>query len=62
MRIEQVELQGETALHALLDYYMGKNTPERQEFIIKNLRLEEELIVDATQKAEETEEEFAENA
>jgi topoisomerase-4 subunit B len=61
MRIEQVELQGETALHSLLDYYMGKNTPDRQEFIIKNLRLEEELIIDpATVQDEPSQEESVE--
>jgi topoisomerase-4 subunit B len=44
IRLERVELTGETSLHALLDYYMGKNSPERQEFIIRNLKMEEELI------------------
>jgi topoisomerase-4 subunit B len=43
MRLDPVTLTGETALHGLLDYYMGKNTPERQEFIIRNLRMEDEL-------------------
>jgi topoisomerase IV subunit B len=28
----------------LLEYYMGKNTPERQQFIIENLRIEEDLV------------------
>ena len=31
------------SIDAILDYYMGKNTPDRQKFIIENLRLEEEL-------------------
>ncbi|MBK9319842.1 MAG: type IIA DNA topoisomerase subunit B [Bacteroidetes bacterium] len=43
MRLDPVILTGETSLHGLLDYYMGKNSPERQEFIIRNLRIEEEL-------------------
>jgi len=43
MRLDPVTLTGETSLHGLLDYYMGKNTPERQEFIIRNLKIEEEL-------------------
>jgi topoisomerase-4 subunit B len=43
MRLDPVTLTGETSLHGLLDYYMGKNSPERQEFIIRNLRIEEEL-------------------
>ncbi len=45
IRLDPVTLQGESSLHGLLDYYMGKNTPERQEFIISNLRIEEELEV-----------------
>lgn len=43
MRLEPVSTDGETSVQHLLDYYMGKNTPDRQEFIIKNLKLEEEL-------------------
>lgn len=43
MRLEPVTTEGESSVQHLLDYYMGKNTPERQEHIIKNLRLEEEL-------------------
>lgn len=57
IRLEQVELAGETALHTLLDYYMGKNTPDRQDFIINNLRLEEELIVNPEEVKEEVSEE-----
>ena len=30
----------------ILDYYMGKNTPERQEFIVDNLRFELDEIED----------------
>ena len=60
IRLERVELTGETSLHALLDYYMGKNTPERQEFIIRNLKMEEEMIaadiaVEGEPNVEETE-------
>lgn len=43
MRLEPVTLEGESSIHTLLDYYMGKNTPERQDFIIKHLKIEEEL-------------------
>jgi topoisomerase-4 subunit B len=28
----------------LLEFYMGKNTPQRQEFIIKNLKIEADII------------------
>jgi len=27
-----------------LEFYMGKNTPQRQEFIIENLRIEEDML------------------
>jgi topoisomerase-4 subunit B len=30
----------------LLEYYMGKNTPERQEFIINNLRVELDAVAE----------------
>jgi topoisomerase-4 subunit B len=43
MRLEPVRIEGEGSVQHLLEYYMGKNTPERQEFIIGNLKLEEEL-------------------
>jgi topoisomerase-4 subunit B len=34
----------ETHIQHLLEYYMGKNTPDRQEFIIGNLKVELDLI------------------
>ena len=37
--------QGEH-IQQLLEYYMGKNTPQRQEFIIENLRVELDLVED----------------
>ncbi|MGB0167193.1 MAG: DNA topoisomerase IV subunit B [Luteibaculum sp.] len=40
MRLEPVTLSKEHALKEMLSFYMGKNTPERQEFIIENLRVE----------------------
>ncbi len=43
IRLEPVLLK-EVSIHNLLDYYMGKNTPERQDFIIKNLRVEKDLM------------------
>ena len=39
IRLEPVML-GKEQIDILLEYYMGKNTPERQEFIIENLRVE----------------------
>jgi topoisomerase IV subunit B len=40
IRLQPVILPGELPIHHLLDYYMGKNTQERQEFIIDNLKVE----------------------
>ena len=44
LRIEPVTLKKEDSISNLLPFYMGKNTPERQEFIIDNLRIEEDLV------------------
>lgn len=43
MRIEPVTLRKDTPIHQLLSFYMGKNTQERQNFIIDNLRIETDL-------------------
>ncbi len=42
IRLEPVILNKEDGVKKMLTFYMGKNTPERQEFIIDNLRVEEE--------------------
>lgn len=44
IRLEPVILQPETKIKDLLRFYMGKNTPDRQEFIIDKLRVEKDLI------------------
>ncbi len=43
MRLEQVTLHKTDQVQKLLEYYMGKNTLERQNFIIENLVIEEDL-------------------
>jgi topoisomerase-4 subunit B len=43
MRLEQVRIDHTVHIQEMLSFYMGKNTPERQEFIIKNLKLNENL-------------------
>jgi len=42
IRLEQVTLHKNDQVQKLLEYYMGKNTPERQNFIIDNLVIEED--------------------
>ena len=44
MRLEQVTLHKNDQVEQLLEYYMGKNTMERQNFIIDNLVIEEDLV------------------
>jgi topoisomerase-4 subunit B len=45
IRIDPVIIPKDQKMQQLLEYYMGKNTPARQEFIVKNLRFEKEEIV-----------------
>lgn len=44
MRLEPVILSKENSIETILSYYMGKNTMERQEFIIDNLRVEKDDV------------------
>ena len=44
IRLDPVMLDSEMTTEELLSFYMGKNTPERQKFIINNLKVELDLI------------------
>jgi topoisomerase-4 subunit B len=44
MRVQPVMVMPETHIQQILEYYMGKNTQERQEFIINNLKIELDLV------------------
>jgi len=44
MRLDPVMLDKDMSIENLLEFYMGKNTPERQEFIINNLKVELDLV------------------
>lgn len=44
IRLQPVLLKEKTPTQKLLNYYMGKNTPDRQQFIIDNLRIEQDLV------------------
>ena len=44
IRLDPVILKKDSAVSKLLNFYMGKNTPDRQEFIIDNLKVEEEEV------------------
>ena len=44
IRLDPVMLDTDKSISELLSFYMGKNTPERQKFIIDNLKVELDLI------------------
>lgn len=52
IRLEPVILSKETSIKNLLGFYMGKNTPDRQDFIIDNLRVEKDLVESGEQALE----------
>jgi len=64
IRLEPVVMAESTNIDDLLSYYMGKNTPARQNFIIDNLRLErdEDMDGDGTPDVEQLEEDTLEPA
>ena len=45
IRLDPVMLDSATSIQNLLEFYMGKNTPDRQEFIINNLKVELDVEV-----------------
>lgn len=59
IRLDPIILNKDTKISDLLTFYMGKNTPDRQNFIIDNLRVEKDLALDDPKKAEEEEIEVA---
>lgn len=44
IRLDPVMLDNATSIQTLLEFYMGKNTPDRQEFIINNLKVELDVV------------------
>ncbi len=53
IRLEPVVIAKDFKIADLLSFYMGKNTPERQDFIIDNLRVEKDLVEDLEVEVEE---------
>ena len=47
IRLDPIMMDKNTSIEQLLSFYMGKNTPDRQEFIIKNLKVEIDELEDA---------------
>jgi topoisomerase-4 subunit B len=44
IRLEPVKVGRDSTVKQILEFYMGKNTPDRQEFIIKNLKVEKDIV------------------
>ena len=44
IKLEPIILRKDATIHQLLTFYMGKNTPDRQKFIIDNLRVEKDIV------------------
>jgi topoisomerase IV subunit B len=44
MRLEPVRMKRNDSVNGFLEFFMGKNTPDRQDFIIENLRIEEDIV------------------
>ncbi len=46
IRLDPVIISKDSSIKSLLDYFMGKNTPARQEFIVNNLRVELDVVAE----------------
>ena len=53
IRLDPVKIDAHESIKEMLKFFMGKNTPERQEYIIRNLRFELDLVEEDAEKAEE---------
>ena len=62
IRLEPIILNKDTKIADLLSFYMGKNTPDRQTFIIDNLKIEKDIVHDEPVVKEEVKEEETEAA
>jgi topoisomerase-4 subunit B len=47
IRLDPIMLDKDLSIEELLQFYMGKNTPDRQEFIINNLKVELDIVEEA---------------
>lgn len=52
IRLDPVILEKEGTIAKVLGYYMGKNTPDRQKFIIENLKVEKDIVEELEQQIE----------
>ncbi|MFN8844474.1 MAG: type IIA DNA topoisomerase subunit B, partial [Chryseotalea sp.] len=55
IRLQPVLLHKDSHLQKILEFYMGKNTPDRQDFIIDNLRIELDKVETELEEKQEAE-------
>ena len=55
IRLDPVKIDAHESIKEMLKFFMGKNTPERQEYIIRNLRFEHDLVDDDEENESEGE-------
>ena len=48
IKLEPIIMSKDTHINQLLSFYMGKNTPDRQDFIVNNLRVEKDLVEESS--------------
>ena len=53
IRLDPVKIDAHESIKEMLKFFMGKNTPERQEYIIRNLRFEHDLVDDGEESVAE---------
>ena len=53
IRLDPVKIDAHESIKEMLKFFMGKNTPERQEYIIRNLRFEHDLVDDEEESVAE---------
>lgn len=53
MRLEPVLMPEHRNIKDLLTFFMGKNTPERQDYIVQNLRVEQDLLFEGAEAADD---------
>jgi len=53
IRLDPVKIDAHESIKEMLKFFMGKNTPDRQEYIIRNLRFEHDIVEDGQDSADD---------
>ena len=55
IRLDPVKIDAHESIKEMLKFFMGKNTPERQEYIIRNLRFEHDIVEEGEESVDDAE-------